>query len=76
MAPFWTAVTRGVADERFILHRYKSTSHASVVAALIMGGWALYDLYGKGVMRWDFMIVLGVMAVVKLSFMLWYRVRD
>ena len=63
-------------DERFILHRYKSTSHAGIMAALVMGGWFWYDWIQNGVKRYDFLIVLCAMAVFKLVFMTWYHYRD
>jgi len=63
-------------DERFVRHRYRSTSHAGIAAALIMGGWSLYDLYVSDVVRWDLLVILGVMALVKVTFMTWYHFRD
>jgi hypothetical protein len=63
-------------DERFLLHRYKSTSHAGIFAALFMGSWFFYDQIVNGVIRFDFLIVLSVMAVCKLLFMAWYHFRD
>jgi hypothetical protein len=63
-------------DERFLLHRYKSTSHAGVVAAVFMGGWFFYDQVAHDTLRWDFVIVLAVMAVVKVAFLVWYRTRE
>lgn len=63
-------------DERFVLHRYKSTSHAGVLAALIMAAWFWYDWIENDVTRYDFLIVLCSMAVFKLGFMTWYHFRD
>lgn len=73
--PLFMAFRRTV-DERFLLHRYKSTSHAGVLAALLMGGWFSYDQIVNGVIRTDFLIVLAAMAAVKLTFMTWYHLRD
>ena len=67
---------KGRIDERFVRHRYRSTSYGGIAAALVMGGWALYDLYVNDVIRWDFLIVLGVMALVKIAFMIVYQLRD
>jgi hypothetical protein len=67
---------RGLLDERFVLHRYKSTSHAAMAAALVMGGWYFYDLFVNSVIRWDLLLILGVMALVRVAFLLWYRLRD
>lgn len=63
-------------DERFVRHRYRSTSFGGIAAALVMGGWSLYDLYVNDVVRWDFLTILGVMALVKIAFMVWYHLRD
>jgi hypothetical protein len=63
-------------DERFLLHRYKSTSHAAMAAALLMAGWLAYAAIVQEVLRWDFILILGVMVVVKWTFMLWYRTHD
>jgi hypothetical protein len=63
-------------DERFVRHRYRSTSYGGIAAALVMGCWSLYDLYVKDVVRWDFLIVLGVMALVKVAFMIGYQLRN
>lgn len=63
-------------DERFLMHRLRSTSLAAVVGAVLMGAWSLYNLYGRGIRRWDLMAILGAMAVVKLGAMLYYRRTD
>jgi hypothetical protein len=63
-------------DERLLLHRYKSTSHAGILAALLMAGWFFYDQIVNGVIRVDFLIVLSVMAVCKVLFMVWYHFQD
>ena len=76
MHSFFSYMRSRLLDERYVLHRYKSTSHASVVAALVMGIWYLRDLYVENVVRWDFLIIMGVMALVKISCLLWYRFRD
>ena len=63
-------------DERFILHRYKSTSHAGVAAAIALGAWFLYEFHVEDVIRWDLLSILGIMALVKIGCMIWYRARD
>ena len=63
-------------DERFLLHRYKSTSNAGIAAAFLMGGWFLYDQIAHHVYHWDFAIILTVMVIVKYTFMIWYRKHD
>jgi hypothetical protein len=73
---FWSFLKRRALDERFILHRYKSTSHASMVAASVMGAWIIYDSVRNDVLRWDFIAVMGTMVVVKIGFMIYYTARD
>jgi hypothetical protein len=63
-------------DERFFLHRYKSTSHAAMVAALAMGGLFFYELIARGTIRWDLQIILTAMAMTKIVAMIWYRRHD
>jgi len=63
-------------DERFLFHRYKSTSMAGVAAAFLMGGWFMYELFANDTYRWDYLVILTVMAVVKWVFMIWYRTRE
>ena len=63
-------------DERFLLHRYKSTSHAGILAAFVMAGWFFYEQIVNGIVRYDFLIVLWIMAFTKLFFMSWYHFRD
>lgn len=63
-------------DERFRLHRYKSTSYAAMVGALGMGGLVIHDLVKTGVLRRDLQWILVAMAITKLAFMLYYRRRD
>jgi hypothetical protein len=63
-------------DERFVLHRYKSTSHAAVVGGVALGGWLLFQFYAHHQLRWDLLIILAMMAVTKMSALAWYRLRD
>jgi hypothetical protein len=76
MFSFWIVLKERLFDERFVLHRYKSTSHAGVAVALAIAGWALYEQLVLGRVRWDFLALLGLMAAVKLGFMAWYTWRD
>jgi len=63
-------------DERFLMHRLKSTSLAAVIVAVAMGGYSLYELYGNGVFRKDLFVFLGIMAVTKISAMIWFRIKN
>ena len=63
-------------DERYVLHRYKATSHAAVVGSVLLGGFFLYDFLARDLLRWDIAIVMTVMAVTKLGALVYYRRVD
>ena len=65
-----------IIDERFLEHRRRSTSMGAVAGALVAGGIYFYRLLGQHVISWDLFAVIAAMAVVKMSFMIWYRTRD
>jgi hypothetical protein len=60
-------------DERYLIHRLKSTSVAGMVGGVLMGIWILYQYFKEAVFRWDLMSILLIMGVVKLSLLLYYR---
>ena len=60
-------------DERAINHRYKATRLAVLAGALIIFGWFQYDFFVNDTLRWDFLIILSVMAVVKLAARYYFR---
>lgn len=62
-------------DERFYMHRLYATRFAAMVTAVFVGGWFFYELLVNDVIREDFVLILVVMAVAKLSAMLYYRFR-
>lgn len=63
-------------DERFIQHRYKSTRAAVIVASLMMALWTWVDFFLHDVVRWDLLLILMVMAVVKVGTMVYYRLTN
>jgi hypothetical protein len=65
-----------ILDERYVLHRYKATSHAGVVMAVLTGGWFLYNQLSTHVYRWDLVAILGAGAVTKLIAMIYYRTHE
>lgn len=62
-----------MVDERYLMHRLKSTSLAGIVAAALMGASCLYQFYARGVLRLDLFWILIGMGVVKVGAMLYYR---
>ena len=63
-------------DERFLMHRLKSTSLAGVVGALVAAALWGYRYYVQHVWSWDLFAVIATIAAVKVAAMIWYRLRD
>jgi hypothetical protein len=63
-------------DERFLMHRLRSTSWAGMAAAAVAGGLAIYRLLHDHRTEWDLFAVLGAMVLVKFSVLAWYRYTD
>ena len=59
-------------DERAIFHRYKASRWALIVGTVMMGGFILYDLITKDLIRWDLFCILFVMAIVKVGVRIYY----
>jgi hypothetical protein len=59
-------------DERFIMHRFKSSRLAlatGMVAILVVFN---YELLVRDTIRWDLAVIAGVMAMVKVVAMIYY----
>ena len=63
-------------DERFLMHRLRSTSLAGVIGGALAVGLFAYHYYGHRIWSWDLFAVGATMAVVKLAAMAWYRIKD
>ena len=63
-------------DERFMLHRLKSTSLAGVIGGVVAVGLWAYHYYAEHVWSWDPFAVAIAMVGVKLAAMAWYRFTD
>ncbi|MCB1183008.1 hypothetical protein KDM41_06205 [bacterium] len=63
-------------DERFILHRYKSTSFAGIACALMVAAVWAWDFYRNGEFRLELFVIIILTALIKVGFMTWYRLRD
>jgi hypothetical protein len=63
-------------DERFLMHRLKSTSLAGIVGALVAVGLWSYRYYIDHVWSWDLFVVVTTVVVVKVAAMAWYRLKD
>jgi hypothetical protein len=63
-------------DERFLEHRRRSTSVAGLAGALLAAALFEYRLVHDHVISWDLLSVVGLMVVVKMSMMVWFRFND
>ena len=63
-------------DERFLEHRRRSTSFAGIVSGCLALVLFEYRLWHDHIYSWDLFSIGLVFVVVKLSMMLWYRLRD
>ena len=63
-------------DERFLIHRLRSTSIGGIAAgtlALVLFAWHFYHDH---VWSWELLSIGLTMAAVKWGLMLWFRLRD
>ena len=66
----------GRADERFFVHRLKSTSLAGVVGGVTAIALFSWHYFVDGVWSWDLLAVGATIVGVKLAAMAWYRMTD
>lgn len=60
-------------DERFIMHRLKSTRFAMVVGIVLIFAFFTHGYLKGGIIRWDhFSVLLGI-ALAKVGAMIYYR---
>jgi hypothetical protein len=62
-----------VIDERFLMHRLRSTSAGGVAGGTLAMLLFAFQFYRNHVWRWDLLSVGLTMVVVKLSLLFWYR---
>jgi hypothetical protein len=60
-------------DERFIMHRFKSTRLAVLAGTVMILAIFTYHAAADKTIRWDLFSVMAVMAVVKMCAMVYYR---
>ena len=63
-------------DERFLDHRRRSLSLAGMASLLVAGCLFEYRWFFKHVVSWDLLAVIVAFAVVKISTMAWYKIKD
>lgn len=54
-------------DERFIKHRFISSRIALVVGYLVMAVYINYEYLANEILRWDLVVILGMMALTKVT---------
>ena len=65
----------GTIDERFLTHRLRSTSNGGIAGVLVAAGFFFFNL-SRHVIRWDLFAVVATAALVKIAFMIYYRLTD
>ena len=63
-------------DERFLEHRRRSTSFATIVGAIVAVGLYSYRYFVDGVVAWELLVVLLAMVVAKFGLMIWFYLTD
>jgi len=63
-------------DERFVMHRYYSTRLSMIVGMILIVIWFNYELIANNHVRWDLLVIAGVMAITKLMAMAYYRITQ
>jgi hypothetical protein len=63
-------------DERFLMHRLRSSSAMGIVGGILAALLWFYEYVFQHRLRWDLFAVAVTMAVVKQGLMLWYRFTD
>ena len=71
-----TLVSMFKPDERFIMHRYRSTRLSMIVGIILIVIWFNYELLANDHLRLDLLVIAGAMAVTKIVAMLYYRISN
>jgi hypothetical protein len=70
------SILKRIVDERFLMHRQRSTSIAGMCTAALALCLFLYRHYTTGVWNLDLLVVGAGFAVIKLGLMTWYAFTD
>ena len=63
-------------DERFLDHRRRSSSFAGIVAAGLDVALFKYRFFWSHVWSWDLLSIAFTFVAIKVSMMIWFRVKD
>ena len=65
----------GTIDERFLMHRLRSTAIGGQSGVVVAGALFFYHL-AHHVIDWELFAVVATMALVKIAVLVWYRFND
>ena len=60
-------------DERAVVHRYKASRLSLAVGLVIMFGFFQYDALWNRTIRWEYLIIITAMLVVKVAARIYYH---
>jgi hypothetical protein len=63
-------------DERFFMHRLRSTSIGGLAGVLLAAALFYYHFLSHHVFKWELFSIVATAAVVKISVLIWYRLTD
>ena len=63
-------------DERFLMHRLRSTSTAGIVGGIVALALFAYRYYFEHDLNWDLFAVGATIAAVKVALMAWYFLTE
>ena len=63
-------------DERFLMHRLRSSSAGGIAGGVLAGVLFLYRHFVNHVWNLDLLAVLATIVAVKTAVFLWYRKTD
>ncbi len=66
----------GAIDERFLMHRLRSTSIGGMAGVALAAGFFFYHLFANHSISWELFAIVATAAIVKLSVLTWYRFND
>ncbi len=62
-------------DERFLMHRLRSSTIMGITGGVLATGLWLYHFLADHRWDWELFAIAATMAAVKQGAMLWYRLR-
>ena len=60
-------------DERFKIHRLRSTRLAAIICIILMGLWMIYDFFINHIYHIELIIIMIAMVITKWISMIFYK---